>query len=167
MTALMLQKAVSEFLFEKVSSVTKIKYTNQSGEEKEVNPAIIKGWITPKRQNRNNSSDLSSKEYAHIGTRISKAELSDKSNIVTLKIIVGVQSYDEYNEDECLGYIEICNLIEKIIQELLKQSTIAKKYQIQNNVTYKIPEEQPYPYWIGEISTNWELPPIYEEGIDI
>lgn len=160
MTPLMLQKALNDFLQENVASKINVKYVNKKGETKEVNPTVVNGWILPKVQTKENANALINEEYAHIATRITEINNSD----VTIKILFGIQSYDEH-VNAPNGYTELCNLLERTKNTLLKKRILNKKYEIHENVKSVIAEEQEYPYWSCEMTTTWVLPKVYEEGL--
>lgn len=165
MTPLMLQKSLINFLQKKVANEIKVKFVDKKNVTHEINPTVISGFLIPKSQNSTNSDTIDNKEYAHIATRLTKIDDNLKNVIVEMKIIIGIQSYDSAHEN-CVGYIEVCNLIEKTRQELLKQSVIDKKFIVSKEIKSKIYEEQYYPYWLGEIITTWILPVMGQEGIN-
>jgi hypothetical protein len=43
---------------------------------------------------------------------------------------------------------------------------IAKKYRVEYPCRFEMPEEQPYPQWIGEMTTNWIIARPLEEIYD-
>lgn len=165
MTPLELQEALNVFLKEHVANEIKVKFIDSNGHEKEINPSVFSGWLVPKLQTKENKDELNNKEYAHISTRIIKIDDSQEDITVSIKIIFGIQSYDGLKEN-CIGYIEICNLIERTRQILLKQRIIDKKFKINAEIESKIYDEQFYPYWAGEMTTVWQLPVIRQEGIN-
>jgi hypothetical protein len=83
----------------------------------------------------------------------------EKSASVTLKIIVGV-----FSEDPQDGWRDAINIIQRIWQELFKRRVIAKRYRVEYPMKFEIPEEQPYPHWIGVMTTIWTVVhPVLEE----
>ncbi len=166
MTPLELQHELNLFLEEKVAKEIKVKYVNSYGLETELNPTVFSGFLVPKLQNKNNADDISNKEYAHITTRIVDVQNDDEGVVATVKILIGIQSFDDNDDKSGIGYNEVWNLLERTRQEVLKQSVIGKKFKVKTNIKASMPEELYYPYWVGELTTLWELPVINEENLN-
>lgn len=129
-------------------------------------PSVINGWGYPEKQTQSNASELAQKNYAKISVSVSEVKPIENYTNVTLKIIVAIESNDELKGNSCAGYAELLNMLERTKQALLKKNVIDKKYQINDDVQYSIPDEQYFPFWTGEMVTNWKLPKMIQEGLD-
>ncbi len=166
MTPKSLQKAVNSFIETVVLENFIINFQDSKGQKKQIKPEIIDGWLYPEKQTKENAKELEDKGYAKVATRVLSVKTEKNKTIVTLKLIVGLESNDKLGENSCAGYDEVLNLLERTKQELLKEGVIDKKYQIINDVQYSMPDEQFIPLWVGEMITNWELPNIVQENIE-
>lgn len=123
--------------------------TNQQGKKP---PQVIIGFLPPK--NLSNIPD-----FPCIILRLVEGKDDEESATVTVKIIIGT-----YCEDTKEGWREPLNLIQRIWYELYKRRIIAKRYRVEYPMKFEIPEEQPYPYWIGVMTTVWTVAhPVLEE----
>ncbi len=165
MTPVSLQKDLNNFLEKNVAKTFEVKYTDKNGNEHIVNPTVVTGWIIPELQNAGNSENLKHKENVHIATRIEKIVTDPDARIVTIKITVGVQSHDALKSGDCAGYIDICNILERITQELLKNRVIGNKYRVSPKTQVDIPNVQPYPYWLGSMLVDFTMATIVEENM--
>ena len=90
--------------------------------------------------------------------RLVKGEDTQEGATLTVKIIVGT-----YSEDAQEGWRDVANIIQRIWQELFKKRVVAKKFRLEYPMNFEMPEEQPYPEWIGIMTTTWTLPHPIEE----
>lgn len=72
-----------------------------------------------------------------------------------------------YSDNEEEGAVLLLNVISEIIQQLLKQGVIARKYKIDTDsgIEYIIYPEDTAPYFAGEIDFSVMLTPIEREVI--
>lgn len=164
MTPVELQNALESFLKESIKDI-KVKYVDANGEESLHTPSVITAWILPQEQTKESAE--SKNEYSYVVPRITKINGSSKEATVEVKITIGVQSYEQLNERGCAGYIDILNIMERIKQDLLKARVLDKKFLIDDTIDCQIPDEQPYPYWNGEMKITGRLPGTVEEGVNI
>lgn len=91
-------------------------------------------------------------------------EVDDRveESIVSLNILCTT-----YDEDKKVGCHGLYHLLETIRFHLLRAQFIDKKYYIvPGSIATIIPDEQPYPQWLGKISVNLNLPqPSREDGL--
>jgi len=157
MTPLLLVKAVIKFLTPILNDIT-IKV-----DEGEVTPRIHEGWVPPKTKSNRDE------EYPHVAVRLKNGTDTKNESTVNIIIYFGSYSYGTLKDDKLVedysGYKDIANMIERVRQELLKTSFLGP-YILEDNVTWEIPEEQPYPYWTGNIRTTWKIRQI-QKDIDI
>lgn len=96
--------------------------------------------------------------YPHIVPRFIKGSDTTSDSNVSVKIFFGT-----YCEDVNDGWRELYNLMEHTRLALLKQKIIGKKFMLEGNLEYEIPEEQPYPEWVGFMSAEYSIPRPREE----
>jgi len=68
------------------------------------------------------------------------------------------------------GSYDLLNLMEHVRIALFKQGIIDEQFQIERPYKWRIPEEQPYPLWVGESQTLWTVQSVIQEnikGVDI
>ena len=70
-----------------------------------------------------------------------------------------------YCEDEQEGGLNLLNLMERLRIALLQQHIIGKKYELnlQEGVETLIYPDDTAPYFMGEMVTVWNLPPVQRE----
>ena len=69
---------------------------------------------------------------------------------------IGIHSYDEENQ----GHVFILNIINTIRQHLFLKRTFGKKYFVTLPFEWKLNDDDIWPYFVGSIETNWNLPII-------
>ncbi len=120
-------------------------------------PQVITGYLPPKKSTPD-------PDYPFVIVRLSKGKDQQGSGGAVVRIIIGT-----YSEDSQNGWRDVANIIDRIWNELMKKQVIGKKFKIEYPLDWDIPEEQPYPYWIGVMDTNWTVPhPVpLMEGIEL
>lgn len=113
-------------------------------------PQTVTGFLPPK-------GETDEPDYPFVISRLLSGEDNDEQGNVTVKILVGT-----YAED-AQGFRDSLNLVEHIRQNLFKKRIIAKKFRIEYPFKWEQPEEQPYPYWMAEMTTVWTVPRPIEE----
>lgn len=87
-------------------------------------------------------------------------EEDDESNLATVRIITGT-----FSEDEREGWRDILNVTTRIKTELLKNPLFGDdRFRIEKPFVTEIPEEQPFPVWIGIQTVKVAMPRTDEEG---
>ncbi len=117
-------------------------YILETGKSQPKAPQVVEGWLPPKE-----SQDTPDIPYIII--RLTEGEDTDEVARATIKILVG--TYSEDND----GWKDSMNILLRIRERLLTMRTIENKFRIELPLKWKLFEEQPYPIWIGEITTNW------------
>ena len=84
--------------------------------------------------------------------------MSMKSGIAKVKIIAG--AYTMQGQD---GWRDVINMLHRIEQSLLKLVTLHKRYILQSPPELVLPEEQPLPYFNGELYTEWRMEEVKKE----
>jgi len=117
------------------------------------NPLIIvPGWLKQKER----ANEI---QYPHIVPRfLGSEDGADGVSRANLRIYYGT-----YCEDVNKGGLELFNLLEHNRQALLKTRTIANKHRLDLPVKVVIPEEQPYPEWVGYIDVQYIIGQPLEE----
>lgn len=121
-------------------------------------PQIVGGFLPPK-----NSPTAVVPDFPHILVRLMKGEdelqISNKGgqSQAHIKIIFGTYSEDHQ------GWRELANIMEHTRQLLLKNRTIGRKFCLKEKIKWDIPEDQPYPEWVGTMETIWLIAQPQEE----
>ena len=70
-----------------------------------------------------------------------------------------------YNDDEQEGGLMLLNLMERLRIYLLKKVVIGKKYQLdlESGLETLIYPGDSAPYYVGEMISTWEMPPVERE----
>lgn len=145
-TPISLIDAVRDFCEE----VTK-QYFLETNKNHNKEPQVVTGYLPTKK-----STDKP--DFPYVIVRFMEGNDSQDST-VNLKIIVG--TYDE--EDDSNGWRDVLNILQRIRTELFKRQALANKYRVELPFKYLLPEDQPYPEWIGWIETKWIIPSIVLE----
>ncbi|WP_160044706.1 hypothetical protein [Paenibacillus sp. USDA918EY] len=61
------------------------------------------------------------------------------------------------------GYMDVLHLMEYVRASLLRETYEGWSFRLTRPLTMGFYEEQPDPYWIGYVSTTWEVPSIEQE----
>lgn len=61
------------------------------------------------------------------------------------------------------GAYTLMNLMEHVEIELFRQPVIGGRFRLRPEYDWTIPEEQPYPYYLGTAVSAWDLPNIINE----
>lgn len=107
-------------------------------------PQVIEGWLPPKESN-----DIPDVPYVIL--RMTDGE--DNSDIARTNVKILIGTYSE----EVDGWKDAVNVLLRIRQQLLTVRTLGKKFRMELPLKWKLFEEQPYPIWIGEITTIWAV----------
>jgi hypothetical protein len=130
--------------------------------KKTVKPPQIVGGFLPHK----NSPIAVEPDFPHIIVRLMKGQdvlqVGNKGgqSQAHIRIIFGT-----YSEDH-RGWREIANIIEHTRQILLKKRTIGRKFCLKDEVKWDIPDDQPYPEWVGTMETIWLIAQPQEEVLN-
>lgn len=144
MTALMLLDSLEDHIKPLVA-----EYDLKTKEKIIKPPDVHQGYLPIKDKNSREESD-----YPFIILRLLSCKDEDNGSTATVKIIIG--TYDEQADSK--GWIDLLNIYNKIRLSLLEKRVIGSKYRLKTPVSFILHEEQPYPQFVGEITTEWELP---------
>ena len=80
------------------------------------------------------------------------------ADISTVGITVLVTTYDEALTE---GHVGLYHLLEVVRERLLSDNPVALKYEIkENTINTTIPDDQPYPQWVGYLEFEVYIPVI-------
>jgi hypothetical protein len=68
-----------------------------------------------------------------------------------------------YSENESEGSLDVLNLLTRIRTALLKERVIGKQFILKPPLEMMIYPDDTAPYYIGEIMSSWQMPPIERE----
>lgn len=80
-----------------------------------------------------------------------------------LKLRVAIAIFNEVSEE---GYIELYEVIETICESVIEKGIVLERFEILPEYNWEILEEQPYPYWAGEIIFNILKAKDYRTDVD-
>lgn len=112
-------------------------------------PETVDGWLDFK------SPELEQYPFAILrpSSGVDSEQGADENSRTTVKIIVG--TYSEAID----GWRDVLMLIDAIRDDLLSAPAIDKTaYEMVGPLTWEMAEQQPYPQWLGTITTVWTLP---------
>ncbi|WP_069997755.1 hypothetical protein [Cellulosilyticum sp. I15G10I2] len=156
---------LKEYLEENVANKIKLQLAddNNIANYKLVNPNVFVGWIPPKGY-------LPTDVEQHIPCIVvGLDDGSDNSDYTTfsIRLSFAIFSPGDHTPNESgnikyipsfNGYRDLLNFIDLTKAALISDTIIKSKMKLQDNVKWKMYEEQPYPYWYGymtfEVSTK-------------
>ncbi|MGI6436406.1 MAG: hypothetical protein ACOX0F_13855 [Syntrophomonadaceae bacterium] len=116
----------------------------ETGKGQDKAPQVAEGWLPPK-----GSSDKP--DFPYVIVRLCEGTDSEERGQATIKIIVGTYS------EEIEGWKDVGNIIMRIRNTLLITRILNNRYQLELPLKWQLFEEQPYPEWIGQITTKWTI----------
>ena len=153
--------AICEFL---TVTVKDLQLKTQGGDGRP--PQIVAGYLPPKNPKK---PELQEEDFPFVIVRlISLEDVGEKGGGTSkdyaqavVRLVIGTYSHDAQD-----GWRDVANTATRIWIDLFKKRVIAKKYRIEYPCLFEMPEEQPYPQWIGEMTTRWVVPRPLEEIYD-
>lgn len=127
-----------------------------------VNPRVYIGALPPKRHREDQNQD-----YPFIVLRPATGEDGDDGSEITIKIICGIQTKEDAAPIEA-GVNDIQNMLDRCRRILLKNRILDKKYRLNLPLTWSNGDDtdkdhnQPHPYYVGVITTRWQMPAVVE-----
>ena len=166
MTEILLCDALRSFLSEALKDLA---MRGKDGKLKP--PKIVNGFLPLRRRRRPNESPEDD-DYPFVivraeGGQLEREESGQATNTTHVTFIVGAYTDPENPEDEN-GHEFLLNALARIRGAFgrLDGLCLNKQFVLKYPITWKMLEEQPYPYWILEIETTWvfvgERPPLEE-----
>ena len=78
----------------------------------------------------------------------------EKETVVTLSVYVST-----YDEDMLFGAESLFHIVERIRTEILSKNPVANKWNVKpGSLKTMVPDEQPYPQWLGLVEFDVYLP---------
>jgi len=109
---------------------------------------------------KKSATESGSSDVPWVIVRFIEDEEDDDRCLATVRIITGT-----FSEDEREGWRDILNVTTRIKSELLKNPLFGgNRFRIERPFLTEIPEEQPFPVWIGVQTVKVAMPKIDEEG---
>ena len=140
-----INKLVADLISFLSSKTATISLVDQNGNTR--TPQYIEGYLPPKR-----STDTDDFPYIIIRPSNGNDSKGDIGMVgeLTVKILIGVYS------EEIQGYQDAVSLLENIRLEVLRQRVISAQFDLQA-FSWQFPEEQTYPQFWVEATTNWAV----------
>lgn len=113
-------------------------------------PQVLAGYLPPKEPN--------STDYPFVIVRFIEGTDAQDEGKAVIKIIAGT-----YSEDAQAGWRDPANILQRIRTEFLKRRIVGGKFRLEFPLKIEMPEEQPYPEWIGFMTTTWTIAQPVEE----
>ncbi len=153
--------AICEFL---TVTVKDLQLKTQGGDGRP--PQIVAGYLPPKNPKK---PELQEEDFPFVIVRlISLEDVGEKGGGTSkdyaqavVRLVIGTYSHDAQD-----GWRDVANTATRIWIDLFRKRVIAKRYRIEYPYLFEMPEEQPYPQWIGEMTTRWTMPRPLEEIYD-
>lgn len=111
-------------------------------------PKIIEYFFETKR--RENESD-----FPCVIIRPYNGKMSSQSDI-KINLICGVYSQDVD------GIKDLVALMERVMKAVMSNYDISPKFKFELPLEWEISDDQPYPQWLGQITTNWNIPMVLQ-----
>jgi len=147
MTPVLLVDEIKSFIEEVVKN-----YWLETNKDTNKAPQVVTGYLPPKKSTPD-------PDYPFVIVRLVEGSDSQDGATVTVKIIVGT-----YSEDVQNGWRDVASIIQRIWTELFKKRIIAQKYRVEYPMKFEMSEEQPFPEWVGIMTTTWTVAhPVFEE----
>ncbi|MBJ6362101.1 hypothetical protein ACFOQM_12445 [Paenibacillus sp. GCM10012307] len=159
MTPVLLLKELVQFLRSAVDD-----YAATKGESGEYRVPEVFDWYLPFKSGR----DAEKTDFPYVTAKIVDIEETDDQQRVTVILSFGVyhDGIDDNADRQRVhpdGAYDLLNLMEHVRQSLYRKGIINRQFRLKKPYKAHIPEEQPYPLWVGQAITTWELPPIKRE----
>ncbi|MCM3141305.1 hypothetical protein [Brevibacillus sp. MER 51] len=146
MTPVLLMRSLKSFLEEVVANV---ELTSPKGVLTQ--PKVFLEALPQK------AASSQEEDFPFVIIRAMGGEDQDGKASVSINLLVGTHSKDDD------GFIDVLNIIEDVRQSLLKNRVVGGSFRLDLPLKWKLFDEQPYPGWIGEINTLWEIPRVEQE----
>lgn len=166
MTSVLLLQELCKFLQETVKD-----YAAAQGEQDGFRAPEVYDWFLPfKNPKMPDKIDFPYVVPKFVDSECSAREGNQLQSTVTIEISFGVYSEnnDENGNVHPDGAYDLLNLMEYVRIALLRQEILNKRYKIELPYKLDIPEEQPYPLWVGRARTKWTIQSVIpERGVDM
>lgn len=162
MTAFLLLQALCRFLRETVKD-----YAAAQGDDGEFRIPKVYEWYLPFK----NPKAPEKIDFPYIAPRITNGEDLQAESRVYIDIAFGVyregREIDGFTHPD--GAYDLLNLMEHVRIALFRHSILDRRYTIERPYKWDIPDEQPYPLWVGQAHTVWNIQSAtsQNEGVDL
>jgi len=123
-------------------------------------PEVYDWWLPFKDRKRGGEEEKI--DFPYIAARIVNGKDTADESQVRIELSFGV--YSEATEvdgkEHPDGAYDLLNLMEFVRQALFIQRVIDNRFTIEKPYEWDIPEEQPYPLWVGRAQTLWVVQTI-------
>lgn len=144
-----------------IEKVVKNYWLETNKKDIEKPPQVVAGYLSSKKPTNDEKKDIP--DYPYVICRLLGGEDTRQNGAVTIKIIIGT-----YSEDEQNGWRDVANIIQKIWIELFKKQIVANQFKVEYPMSFEMPEEQPFPEWVGWMNTTWIVAhPVLEGGLNV
>lgn len=162
MTVSLLVRNLADYLREILETYHTAQGAKVGELDGEYKPVNVFDWYVPPPDQKRRESD-----YPFVEVRPYHGKRSKQERHALVELTFGVFGRAEEDpdgkRDMSPGAYELMNLMEYIETHLYLQPIIGGRFRIRSDYEWDIPEEQPYPYFLGTAITAWDLPNINNE----
>lgn len=161
MTLALLVKALSKHMRSILDSYHTAQGEGADGKG-ELKKVEVFEWFIPFSDPRKKATT----DFPYVEVRVPKAKKERPKSLVTVEMTFCVFSQATSTADGLQrpdGAYDLVNLIEHVQTQLMRCPTIDGRFRMEQRCEITIPDEQPYPYFIGVMETQWELPFVIDE----
>lgn len=108
-------------------------------------PQVVAGWLPPK------TNDDDDPDFPYVIARLVAGTDTEEQGTVRVRLLVGTHSEDAD------GWRDALNVVERIRQALMTQRTIDDRYRLQMPLEWEMPDDQPYPQFVAQMTTIWTM----------
>lgn len=161
MTAINLLECLEEFIKEKTADIKlQVKVRNINPEEKKERAAEIYKMRLPKKEDNMRKVPYILLQF--LTGKDSKENGEPEESECKIRIVVAT-----YSEDGGEGSMDVLNVILRIRSELKKAGVVGGRFVLHNPLEYIVYPDSTEPYYFGEMITNWSIPTIEREVVEI
>lgn len=153
MTAAMLLRSLCSFLRDAVNQYAAAQGKSNTSRK----PEVYDWWLPFKDRKRGDEEEKI--DFPYIAARIVNGKDSAEDSQVMIELSFGVYSEATENDGKKHpdGAYDLLNLMEFVRQALFNVRVINNRFAIEKQYEWDIPEEQPYPLWVGRARTLWSV----------
>jgi hypothetical protein len=134
------------------STIMNMDLATKKNEERA--PQIIAGYLPPKKSEPD-------PDFPFVIVRLEGFEDNLESAIASIAMEIGT-----YSKDAQDGWRDVVNIATRIWSELFIKRVVADRYRVEYPCKFILPEEQPFPQWVGMLSTVWTIAHPVEEILE-
>jgi hypothetical protein len=95
------------------------------------------------------------KHYPYIRVILTDGADTTETDPNSCKVLIEIGVND--NNPNYQGYRDLCNIIQKIYDHLMRTKIFQNKYEIEYPILWALSEEDLFPHFIGGLETNWTV----------